>query len=65
MKVGSGAEHRTKLKANKIVAIIFENLLHNIALQQHPQPDQPEPRSNQTRSLFLLQTLPASKNRNY
>ena len=61
MKVGSGAEHRTKLKANKIVAIIFENLLHSIASQQHPQPDQPEPRSTQTRSLFF----PASKKRNY
>ena len=32
MKVGSGVEHRTKLKANKIVAIIFENLLHNLVL---------------------------------
>ena len=61
MKVGSGAEHRTKLKANKIVAIIFENLLHSIALQQHPEPDQPEPRSTQTRFLFF----PASKKRNY
>ena len=33
MKVRSGAEQRSKLKANKIVAIIFENLLHSIALQ--------------------------------
>lgn len=63
MKVGSGAEHRTKLKANKIVAIIFENLLHSIALQQHP--DQPEPRSTQTRSLFLLKHFLAYKNRNH
>ena len=62
MKVGSGAEHRTKLKANKIVAIIFENLLHSIALQQHPQPDQPEPRSTQRRSLFLLQHVLPPKN---
>ena len=53
MKAGSGAEQCTKLKANKIVAIIFENLLHSIALQQHPEPDQPEPRSTQTRSLLL------------
>lgn len=52
MKVRSGAEQRSKLKANKIVAIIFENLLHSIALQQHPEPDQPapEPRSTQPRS---------------
>ena len=62
MKAGSGAEQCTKLKANKIVAIIFENLLHSIALQQHPEPDQPEPRSTQTRSLSYIATLPCLKN---
>ena len=62
MKERSGAEQSSKLKANKNVAIISENLLHSIALQQHPEPDQPaqDPRSTQPRSfvdvaiMFLL-----------
>ena len=54
MKERSGAEQSSKLKANKNVAIISENLLHSIALQQHPEPDQPaqDPRSTQPRSFL-------------
>ena len=54
MKERFGAEQSSKLKANKNVAIISENLLHSIALQQHPEPDQPaqDPRSTQPRSFI-------------
>ena len=59
MKERSGAEQSSKLKANKNVAIISENLLHSIALQQHPEPDQPaqDPRSTQPRSFLDVATM--------